>query len=262
MATHKLDQLFKKKLNKHTSVPSVDAWARVEANLEQSSKKPIWIFYRVAAAVLFIVISGVVLYNYQNTEEKQVADVEVNETPKIAQESIRPKLQKSEIQTPTLIEEEVQKEVKQIIESKPKETFLAQNDTKNVEESSQIDIKEVVILDLPEENLIAMEDAKSHIENKAFKVNNVVLPKQKENKPRPKVKIIYKRGKKTQPQAMLAKNDTTSKKKFNFNSIIDATKHITSGDLIADMRDAKDDFLSRGFDFNKSKNVKNKNSNK
>jgi len=266
MATHRLDQLFKKKLNKHTSVPSNDAWAKLEATLNPPSKKPIWI-YRIAAAVLLLIISGVVLYNIQFVEKDQVAEVKIQELPFVApneniENLIEPKSKSNEILNTPIIEEEPQGATKQNIVVKERGTLLAQvsdnSKGKKLQEVTTVAVNE----QLPLEDLIAMDDAKTHIENKAFKVNNVVMPGQRQEKSRPKIKIIYKRGKKTQPQAMLAENDTTSKKKFNLNKIIDATKHITSGDLIADMRDAKDDFLSRGFDFNKSDRVKNKNSNK
>jgi hypothetical protein len=266
MATHRLDQLFKKKLNKHTSAPSNDAWAKLETTLNQPSKKPIWI-YRIAAAVLLLILSGVVLYNFHITETDQIADVKVEKLPFVApienkENLIEPKSNSNETLNTPIIEETPQRAIKSIIVIKESATMLAQ-DLDNRKEKEPQGVATVVVNEqLPLEDLIAMDDAKSHVENKAFKVNNVVMPAQKEEKPRPKIKIIYKRGKKIQPQAMLAENDTTSKKKFNLNKIIDATKHITSGDLIADMRDAKDDFLSRGFDFNKSNRVKNKNSNK
>lgn len=268
MATHRLDQLFKKKLSKHTSAPSNDAWAKLETTLNQPSKKPIWI-YRIAAAVLLLIMSGVVLYNFKITETGQIAEVKVEKSPLVTPNENtkniiepKPNTNSNETLNTPIIEEELQNVIKPIIVIKESAIMLAQDLDNRKKEAPQVVVKAIVNEQLPLKNLIAMDDAKTHVENKAFKVNNVVMPVQKEERQRPKIKIIYKRGKKTQPQAMLAENDTTSKKKFNFNKIIDATKHITSGDLIADMRDAKDDFLSRGFDFNKSDRVKNKNSNK
>lgn len=265
MSTHKIDNLFKKKLSKHTIAPSSDAWAKMESALEQPAKKPVWLYYRIAAAVLLLFISVIVFYQFQKTEMEQLVEVPMENSNLEAQANILEKENKTVPQNADgnkKLNDKNSKETKNEVLKAPriiKNLVAKQTITKEPIETQE---DKVPIISQPiENNFIAMED-KVNIENKEFKVKNVVLPKQEEKKSRPKVKIIYKRGKSPAPQALLAKNDTTSKKKFNFNKIIDVTKHITSGDLIADMRDAKDDFFSRGLDLNKSDRVKNKNSNK
>jgi hypothetical protein len=49
---NKMDELFKRKLESHSLLPSADAWNKIESNLEKKSKPFIW--WRAVAAVLLL----------------------------------------------------------------------------------------------------------------------------------------------------------------------------------------------------------------
>ena len=78
-------------------------------------------------------------------------------------------------------------------------------------------------------------------------------------KKRRPIKIIYK--KRNRNEAMIAQeevvSDSLNTRKQILKSIIDVSRDIASGDLLADIRGAKSDFLNNGLE---SKNSRIKNS--
>lgn len=272
MAAHKLDQLFKRKLDKHASVPSNDAWAKMETMLDKPARKPVWFYYKVAAAILLLFITGWVTYSIQidNVKESKLTVNDVISSEPIESTS-KNKLASSSSKNVKNTNQvlQVKKEELNPLKSKhsrnPKEQLAIDKQKKS---GLKVDSQLEIILDnevTTSQTMIALNEdvTKAPILKKVELINakgsnNDVKPKKK----RLPIKIIYKRGKKTQQKALLAQNDTTDRKKFNFNSIIDATKNISSGDLLADIRDAKDNLFSQGLDFKKSERLKNKNSNK
>jgi len=266
MAAHKLDQLFKKKLDKHESEPSADAWANMEKMLSKRKKKAIWFYYKVAVAILLIMITGLITYQYQLGDTEPVVLTDAKKGALEASEKTRLAADNSLVEEDFLKNEakRVRKEKTQIISpskklSTQKDILLVANNKLNVEEN-------IIFQNLLEDRSIADELITLN-DTSIYVIPSTVMQKNSETEISPKnkrqpIRIIYKRGNKKQSRALVAQNDTLKRKKVNFNSIIDATKNIAPGDLLADIRDAKDNFFSKKLDFNKAEKVKNKNSNK
>ncbi len=275
MAAHKLDQLFKKKLNKHVSEPSDEAWNKMEAMLDQPTSKSIWFYYKVAAAITLLMIVGWATYKLQlgDIRNGKLAEIDREIIEDVAQNNplITKKTEKVEtITTERINQNSVVKERLPKTESFQKKQIALQPQEAIIVEQNIVKEKEVPVVEEiinQDEEMLAINETSGYSPEKVESLNNQPEQQEKQEtsseKKRKPIRIIYKRGKrKTQPQTMLAENDTTNRKKFNFNSIIDATKNITSGDLLADIRSAKDDFFSQGLDFKKLERFKNENSNK
>ncbi|QHT66469.1 hypothetical protein GXP67_07270 [Rhodocytophaga rosea] len=72
-SSNNIDKLFADKLSSLESTPSADAWMNLQKGLQQKNKKkPIWLPYSVAAAMLLLILSGVLLRK-QFTDEGSIA---------------------------------------------------------------------------------------------------------------------------------------------------------------------------------------------
>ncbi|QCK14090.1 hypothetical protein [Mangrovivirga cuniculi] len=88
MDNSNLDKLFRDKLSTHESDPSPKAWEDLDKMLKQKkSKSKKRIFYRVAAAILFLGVASIVLFQLpeeedilvQQTEELNIPQIEKND---------------------------------------------------------------------------------------------------------------------------------------------------------------------------------------
>ncbi|QOI97521.1 MAG: hypothetical protein HRU69_08475 [Flammeovirgaceae bacterium] len=66
-----LDSLFKSKLGHHAIPPAMEAWTRVESELNKSAKKMVWL--KVAAGVALFAVASLLLVNLTGTEEPVIA---------------------------------------------------------------------------------------------------------------------------------------------------------------------------------------------
>ena len=75
MKNKELDRFFQEKLARHELSPSPDAWAQVSGELSERKRPIVWM--RIAAAVVVLALSGVLIYQFflhENTSsEKLVA---------------------------------------------------------------------------------------------------------------------------------------------------------------------------------------------
>ena len=75
MESNKLDQLFKNKLDRHTSTPSADAWAMLESKLQhkkKSNKKVYWT--SIAASICLLLVAFYVLQNKDSDQFTTIED--------------------------------------------------------------------------------------------------------------------------------------------------------------------------------------------
>ena len=100
------------------------------------------------------------------------------------------------------------------------------------------------------------EDGHEMIATEEMNQENELTVSKKKRRP---IKIIYKKGNRN--EAMIAQeevvSDSLNTRKQILKSIIDVSRDIASGDLLADIRGAKSDFLNNGLE---SKNSRIKNS--
>lgn len=74
MESNKLDQLFKNKLDRHTSTPSADAWAMLESKLQHKKKTNKKVYWTSIAASICLLL--VAFYFLQNKDSDQLTTIE------------------------------------------------------------------------------------------------------------------------------------------------------------------------------------------
>lgn len=99
METHKIDQLFKDKLERHSEPVSADAFAKVQAQMKGKKQKKGFPWMIAASVSILIVLSFGLVYNFDQAEDQNIAKIELNSTqlsftgneiiskPKIAKEA-------------------------------------------------------------------------------------------------------------------------------------------------------------------------------
>ena len=78
MDQHNIDRLFKEKMDGLEVTPSINSWSQVERQLK-INRKPV--YYRIAATVMLLAISWILILNQSDTEESQVASIRITHPP-------------------------------------------------------------------------------------------------------------------------------------------------------------------------------------
>ncbi|HET8858901.1 hypothetical protein [Marivirga sp.] len=119
METHKIDQLFKQKLERHSEPVSADAFAKVQAQMKGKKQKKGFPWMIAASVSILVVLSFGLVYNLSISEEQNLAKIELNdaqlsfyenktleipeveevETSTAQKPAVKSQVQKSDIQT-------------------------------------------------------------------------------------------------------------------------------------------------------------------
>jgi hypothetical protein len=78
METHKIDQLFKQKLERHSEPVSADAFAKVQAQMKGKKQKKGFPWMIAASVSILLVLSFGLVYNFNQSEEQSLAKIELN----------------------------------------------------------------------------------------------------------------------------------------------------------------------------------------
>lgn len=78
METHKIDQLFKQKLDRHSEPVSADAFAKVQAQMKGKKQKKGFPWMIAASISILLVLSFGLVYNFNQTEDQSIAKIELN----------------------------------------------------------------------------------------------------------------------------------------------------------------------------------------
>lgn len=82
MKESNIDRLFKNKLEHQSQEPSDDAKAKFYALVDKKEKKAVWMWWQIAAAVLVLAISSIILWQYQSQPTNElVSQAPKNEVP-------------------------------------------------------------------------------------------------------------------------------------------------------------------------------------
>ncbi|GEM_PF-7132313 len=108
MKKHQIDRLFEDKLANHAQEPSAKAQARFDELLAKKHKKPVIIWWQVAAAVALLAMSTFAYLNWKG-EEQLTADLPEN-TPQLVEENVDPATARDETNDGALINESVEEE--------------------------------------------------------------------------------------------------------------------------------------------------------
>ena len=233
MEAKETDKLFREKLRKAPSAPTAESWGKLESMLEAQKKAPVFTMWRVAAAILLLIVSGwiVTFWNKGGQVPNEVAHVTLPSESIQNNNAIVPTIDVKE-------EEYVDGNQTQIVQEKSAD--------KPVRKQKAIPVmldKKVVEEPLETKGLEPIE-GQSLTQVEILEPELEEIPQKKRFKT---IKITYKRGRKPlhRQEEMMAqqKADTTGNKKIR--ELWDQTREIKPGDLWADIRDAKDNLFQR-----------------
>lgn len=234
MDQQKIDRLFREKLDSYEAVPSTQAWAEVEKKIGAKSNPSK--LYMIAAAVSLLIITWVVWPQESTLDLTPIAgDVSHPVMIEGPEWSIPVVAKETEEKKPRTHPALVKRPDVQLVAQEPvkKESII---DMKKLEEAPQVEIgteTSVANLDEAEESFIEeatiQEETESVIEQEPEMIK-VDLSK---------VKITYiaAEGEKKQ------ETDSVGA----FKKIIALAGKISPGEVLADIKTAKDDFISGGF---------------
>jgi hypothetical protein len=80
METHKIDQLFKQKLNRHSETVSADAFAKVQAQMKGKKQKKGFPWMIAASVSILLVVSFGLVYNFNGTDQNNIAKVDLSKS--------------------------------------------------------------------------------------------------------------------------------------------------------------------------------------
>lgn len=250
MEAREIDKLFRDKL-KHTATNlKDDSWTKLEAMLNEKKATPVFTTWRVAAAVLLLMVSASAILYW--TKESPVtneltwvnkASESFHKEVKISPEvNVEPMKTNDQAETETVLEvkeEQAASTTERVKQYPPKEVII-----KKVakEMSPELPVERVI----EERQQLAEAPLREAIEEP-------VRTKRKFKS----IKITYKRGKKSWPkqQDMMAVQQTDTIGGGKIKGLWAQTKEIKPGDLWADIRDAKDNLFQRNSKKNKVKNL-------
>ncbi|MEP2026974.1 MAG: hypothetical protein ABJH98_07085 [Reichenbachiella sp.] len=246
MEARETDKLFREKLKHTPSIPKSESWEKLESMLDEQEKAPFFTLARVAAAVLLLLISGLVLFFFQADTSQSIEVAEV----KTSSESLK----KSHVIVPEvkLDENEETEEVEPVeiqkkLEGEPK-PIKATKPVFRKEKTEEIEQTENSAPTIIEEQQLAQ------MENNPTEVEDTPLEKKKIKS----IRITYKRGSNPllKQDEMVAQQKVDSTENNKIKELWEQTREIKPGDLWADIRDAKDNLFQRN---SKKNNVKNLN---
>lgn len=238
MDQQNIDRLFREKLDTLEVTPSAEAWSQVEKSIRPRKNTT---FYWVAASVTLLIASWLVWPAQEITSANSILS-DVNH-PMMEQQpplEIPVAVDLPEKKSPAPVRRDVTPKATQ-----PTVQF-ASIDAKDAAQESNNDI---TLPELETINTVAMAE----IEEPS--AEDMKLPEQvEEEKPDYRtVKITYIASASTPEKVDIQKADSTNVlKKF-----IALAEKIDPGDVLADIRTAKDNFISSGFKNKKDKNSMN-----
>jgi len=259
-----IDQLFSDKLHQAEVTPSKAAWDKLEGNLAGQNRKKAGIWLKVAAAVLILIVAALSLKFYLDEENGQskfanaseeflnapypiqtelagiylddvLADYEENLA---AQQKVKKNI--FTVQPSATVDHLTSKSNKQ--KSKTNTQLIAMEDNNKQSQTSTgnpTKVTDVVAVaevtsDASTNNLVIDKViSKSMIEH-IEPLNTVAI----NDEALPKVTITYRSS---------TEKAEKEKGKFSIKKVFNSAKKLANGELMADLREAKDGFISSGF---------------
>ncbi|MGB3466106.1 MAG: hypothetical protein WBA74_12590 [Cyclobacteriaceae bacterium] len=259
---HNIDQLFANKLENAGIKPTDNAWSKLETELAGKKKSRAATWMKVAAAILILIVAAISLTMLQSGERSgtQFASVSVDMRnapyPKLPQET---NTQLDAVMTlADNYRTEAQSEKNNLKGMQPKSNSyhlphnsnnkmmqtLALQETTDKNQQNKKQLPASVPADLLTQEVVALHqnvhDKVAILESvKAKKLvdeTDLTMAIAENNAALPMVTITYK----GQPEDL-------EKKKFSFKNVLNSAKKLAKGDLIADLREAKDDLIQTAF---------------
>ncbi|MEN2281493.1 hypothetical protein AAGF08_05090 [Algoriphagus sp. SE2] len=174
-SSHKLDEVFKEKLNQHNIKPSALAWERLERKLPKETKSFKGYWWAAAASVVILISVGYLLYPVISPDpgENMLAT---------NQEVIIPEEQKETVSTipENITTEEIDNPEEGTIENSSNSIQILEQPIKETNKEKQSKSQPLISEETPK-NLIAMTETR---EEKEEDISQVIIPEEKlETKP-------------------------------------------------------------------------------
>lgn len=235
MDQHNIDRLFREKMDGLEAVPSANSWSQVEKRLK-SKRKPA--YYWVAAAVTLIALSWTFTL-YESNPETTIADLEITYPP--AQMA-------KEFEIPVAAQLTKKQEVKSnVLIAAPRKAQVAtvQNSTPKPPKAENMPTLE------PKLETVLVADV---TEKQPLDEITIDPVKDEPELARSTVKITYIASKENIDSFdAKSSNDSTSK----FKRFIAFAEKIDPGEMLADIKTAKDNLLNGGLKNKKERGVMN-----
>jgi len=240
MDQHNIDRLFREKMDSLEVTPAANSWSQVEKRLKPTRKPT---YYWVAAAVALFVISWILVPNHGSLD-KQITNIKITHPP----------LQESEgFEIPVAIALKESKEFHKKAHSQVTKRVLAtsakqpisklQEPKEDLSVFQELESKTTVIAEVSETigTLVIEEPSVEPVDNNRESVRNIV-------------KITYIASNNREPVAEVTNtSDSTSR----FKKLIAFAEKIDPGEMLADIKTAKDNLLNGGLKSKKDKNFMN-----
>ena len=271
MSSKKIDQLFRDKLDSYEVAPGEKAWARLQGKMRPASKTPpLWM--QIAAAVLLLLVGGWFLLKEEsstNAVEETLADqVELKEQERTKQE------EKSKVVIPANPPGEEQPAVAKNTNEASTEPAMVLKRNKAPRPAS---IEVASAEKQPQKEApVAIDELEKVEANTPAGVPDLALPANMQpddmetqiaaatetKAPAQEVKITYiadDDDRFLEPVRELLDSDKQKDKKSGFSKLVASARNISGGDLLADIRESKDDLFNGNLRLNREEKVKTQN---
>ena len=229
MDQQNIDRLFREKMNQLEVTPSSSSWSQVEKQIRPKKMQSI---YWVAASITLVLISWIV-WPESNSQKFNPIASEVNHP-------IQPAT--PEFVVPVIEEKEESADKPQRMQKKaPVQTQFAMN---KPEEPKNETVGQVPLVELESKTMVASED----IEEPQI-LDEVINEVQKPEFRAVKITYIASSGGEGSKENIQKADSTTTLKKF-----IAFAEKIDPGDMLADIKTAKDNLLNGGLKSKKDRN--------
>lgn len=268
MSSKKIDQLFRSKLDGYTVAPGDQAWAKLQGKMKPASKAPApWM--QIAAAVLLLLVGGWFLLKEGrpiNAGEETLADqVELKEkAPAVREEH-------NEILIPPL---PLGEEKPAVANNEEEEGTIPANALKKnkTPEPARIEVASAARQPQKRQTPVAIGE----LEKVETGTHETMLPENLQpdkmetqiaaateiKPPAQEVKITYiadDEDRFLEPVRELLDSDKQKDKKSGFSKLIASARNISGGDLLADIRESKDELFNGNLKLNREQKVKTQN---
>lgn len=217
MESKKLDRLFQDKLARQEVSPSDDAWNQISSELNQEKRPVVWM--RVAAAIVILAISAVVVVQLNNEPRTGVL-AGINPTHPVIEEQTWdfPEIKKTE---PVKVEQKAT-----LVKRQPKQTQFAAVETRET-------VIEQEVLELPEltpiQSVAIIEVSEPELSEEEIL---------EETLPQLSVQITYIAS--HAPEQDTTKTDDKTK----VGRLIAKAREISPGEMLASIRETKNNFFN------------------
>lgn len=266
-----IDQLFANKLQNASATPSKAAWKQLEANLAKDKQNKAGLWMKIAAAVIILIISALSwkFFTIEDASSNQFA----NASEEFLQAPYPKQIQIGKIELTGIIavyeayqaeNEKMKKNIfsvqpsnasqhlPSISDQKMKELVAIQesknNQSKEIEDKEPIGNPIVEPVITPIETAVALQESPTDVSTEIVAIDPAFSERMEKeidhtmtvadnSDELPKVTITY----------LGQEEPEKEKAKFSIKKVFSSAKKLANGELIAELRDAKDDFINSRF---------------